>query len=82
LDSQILEYIENNLENFFDLTKHYREEKKRLMSKDPLFKEEIMEQYHDKIRFLISLEITRDTGCSYEEAIVAIEETQIDKLLI
>lgn len=81
MNSEIIDYIENNLENFFELTKHYRAEKDRLIEKDPIFKEEILEQFHDKVRFLVSLEITRDLGCSYEEALIAIQDTDLENLL-
>lgn len=77
----VLEYIENNLDNFFQLTSHYREEKEKIIAKNPLFKEEVLNEYYSKIRFIISLEITRDTGCSYEEAILAMEEIGLEKLL-
>ena len=81
LENKIKEYVIDNLENFHDLTKPYREQKRKLLSLDPLFKEEINQQFDDKIKFMVSLEITRDTGCSYEDALIFIEEINIIELL-
>jgi hypothetical protein len=81
LEDKIKEYVINNLENFHDLTKVYREQKQKLLSLEPLFKEEINQQFDDKIKFMVSLEITRDTGCSYEDALIFIEEINIIELL-
>lgn len=80
MKDKIVEYLFDNMEHLIELTEIYRSQKKSLLNSDPLFKEEIMDQYNERIRFMIGLEITRDIGCSYEEALIVMEEIEIEKL--
>jgi len=80
LKEEISQYLFDNIEHLLELTQVYRNQKNALLDTDPLFKEEIISQYNERIRFVIGVEITRDTGCSYEEALIVMEEIEIDKL--
>ena len=80
MKEEISQYLFDNIEHLLELTQVYRNQKNALLDTDPLFKEEIISQYNERIRFVIGVEITRDTGCSYEEALIVMEEIEIDKL--
>ncbi len=81
MEDKIEEYIVNNLDHFLDLTKGYRDQKKVLIAKDPLFKSEIVKEFDDKIKFLMALEITRDLGCSYEDARIVLDDLKLETFL-
>lgn len=76
----LMDYIVGNFEHLEELTKQYRTRKEQLKKQDPLFDEEIEEQYKDHIKYLICLEISRDMACSYEDAVVIYEETGLGDL--
>lgn len=76
------EYILDNFEHLEELTKQYRVRKEELKQKDPLFKEDIDEQYKEHIKYLICLEISRDMACSQEEAVVLYEEIGLGELFV
>ena len=76
----MMEYILGNFEHLEGLTEQYRKRKEELKKKDPLFKEEIEDQYKDHIKYLVCLEISRDMACSYEEAVVLYEEIGLGEL--
>jgi hypothetical protein len=78
----MMEYILSNFEHLEELTKQYRKRKEELKQKDPIFKEEIDDQYKQHIKYLICLEITRDMACSYEEAVVLYEEIGLGELFV
>ena len=78
----LMDYISKNFEHLEELTDQYRARKEQLKKSDPLFKEEIDEQYKDHIKFLICLEISRDMACSYEDAVVLYEEIGLGDLFV
>lgn len=78
----LMEYILGNFEHLEELTQQYRTRKKELKEKEPIFEEEIDEQYKDHIKYLICLEISRDMACSYEEAVVLYEEIGLGDLFV
>jgi response regulator of citrate/malate metabolism len=78
----LMDYILGNFEHLEELTEQYRERKKQLKEKDPLFQEEIDNQYKEHVKYLICLEISRDMACSYEEAVVLYEEIGLGELFV
>ena len=78
----LMDYITQNFEHLEELTKQYRARKEQLKKSDPLFKEEIDEQYKDHVKYLICLEISRDMACSYEEAVVLYEDIGLGELFV
>lgn len=78
----MMDYIMGNFEHLEELTKQYRKRKEDLKQKDPLFSDEIDQQYKEHIQYLICLEISRDMACSYEEAVVLYEEIGLGELFV
>lgn len=76
----LMDYVTGNFEHLEELTKQYRDRKSELLEKDPLFKDDINEQYKDHIKYIVCLEISRDMACSYEDAMILYEELQLGDL--
>lgn len=78
----LIDYIMGNFEHLEELSKQYRTRKEDLKQKDPLFSDEIDQQYKEHIKYLICLEISRDMACSYEDAVVLYEEIGLGDLFV
>lgn len=76
----LMDYVTGNFEHLEELTKQYRNKRDEFLKKDPLFDDEINKQYKTHIQFLICLEISRDMGCSYEDAVILYEEIGLGDL--
>lgn len=78
----ILDYLLNNFEHFEELKDQYKKTKDNLLESDPLFEEDIKNQYKDHVKHIICNEIAKDMACSYEDAVIMYEEMGLGDLFV
>lgn len=80
-NTDIDEFIINNLDHFKEKIHNLKNTRDRVLLTDPLFSDLIKEQYSDRVRGEVCLEICQKLGCSFEQAMIRLEEIKVENLL-
>ena len=81
MNDQIDDYIFFNLEHLKEKIKGIKNQRDSALISDPIFSDIILDQYKDRVRGEVALEICFSLGCSFEEAMVRLEEVKVETLL-
>ena len=82
LEQKLYEFIIANFNHFEQLILPYKNKREELLKTERLFEDEINTQYNEHIKAIICNEITKQTGCSYEDAIILFEENELENQFI
>lgn len=78
----ILEWLTNNQPTVKSLIHYTSEEAKILLIDEPLFQDEILRQYKNRIKMIVGTEISRQLGLQIDNVLEVLEHPQIQEYLI
>lgn len=81
MEEKIDDFIFYNLEHLKEKIEPLKQIRDRALKTDPLFSDLIKEQYSDRVKGEVSLEICQRLGCSFEETMIRLEEIRVELLL-
>lgn len=80
-NEKINDYLIANLEFLKETIKPLKEKRNKALVSDPIFSDIIKEQYQDRVRGEVALQICLNLGCSFEDAMIRLEEVKVELLL-
>lgn len=75
------EYLISNLEFLKETIAPLKQTRNTALLTDPLFSDEIKEQYKDRVIGEVAFHICLNIGCSFEDAVIRLEEIKVEYLL-
>lgn len=78
---KIDDFIFQNLEHLREKISSIKKTRDRALKTDPLFSDLIREQYRDRVKGEVSLEICINLGCSFEDVMIRLEELKVETIL-
>lgn len=78
---KIDDYLINNLDFLKEVIQPLKQVRDNALKTDPIFSDIIREQYQERVRGTIALQICLNLGCSFEDAMIRLEEVKVEYLL-
>jgi hypothetical protein len=78
---KIDDYLIRNLAFLKELIEPLKKTRDKALLTDPLFSDLIKEQYADRVKGEVALHICLNIGCSFEDAMIRLEEVKVEYLL-
>ena len=75
------DYLIANLEFLKEVVAPLKKVRNKALVTDPIFFDLIKEQYQDRVRGEVALHICLNIGCSFEDAMIRLEEVKVEYLL-